>query len=282
MGFTAESRMSGLSGGGQVWVKGQVRGLCRGLQMTVRDRKGLDRYNDLYLWMIIPMAIMQIGIFRDYWGDLTENAWAVHIHYWTATLWYLFLILQPYYATRRQFDLHRTNGIIGFFLAGGVALTALSALHRDIVNAERSAQMRDVFGPFEPWFFYGVATVEIVMMSAFIFAVIQAVRNRRSVHDHAWWLISTVFIIMMPALGRGLGVLWAIVFGKDDPRQVIYPLYLTTAIIIALLFWAANRYGRVNHPATWLALGANLFNLLLEPLGKWEWLQGVLRLMIKG
>jgi hypothetical protein len=250
--------------------------------MTVRDRKGLDRYNDLYLWMIIPMAIMQIGIFRDYWGDLTENAWAVHIHYWTATLWYLFLILQPYYATRRQFDLHRTNGIIGFFLAGGVALTALSALHRDIVNAERSAQMRDVFGPFEPWFFYGVATVEIVMMSAFIFAVIQAVRNRRSVHDHAWWLISTVFIIMMPALGRGLGVLWAIVFGKDDPRQVIYPLYLTTAIIIALLFWAANRYGRVNHPATWLALGANLFNLLLEPLGKWEWLQGVLRLMIKG
>jgi hypothetical protein len=250
--------------------------------MTVRDRKGLDRYNDLYLWMIIPMAIMQIGIFRDYWGDLTENAWAVHIHYWTATLWYLFLILQPYYATRRQFDLHRTNGIIGFFLAGGVALTALSALHRDIVNAERSAQMRDVFGPFEPWFFYGVATVEIVMMSAFIFAVIQAVRNRRSVHDHAWWLISTVFIIMMPALGRGLGVLWATVFGKDDPRQVIYPLYLTTAIIIALLFWAANRYGRVNHAATWLALGANLFNLLLEPLGKWEWLQGVLRLMIKG
>ena len=37
--------------------------------MTVHDRRGLDRYNDLYLWMLIPMAIMQIGIFRDYWGD---------------------------------------------------------------------------------------------------------------------------------------------------------------------------------------------------------------------
>lgn len=249
--------------------------------MTVHDRRGLDRYNDLYLWMLIPMAIMQIGIFSDYWGDLTENAWAVHIHYWTATLWYLFLILQPYYASRRQFDLHRTNGIIGFFLAGGVALTALSALHRDMVSAELSARMRDQFGPFEPWFFYGVAAVEIVMMTAFIFAVIQAIRYRRSLHDHAWWLISTVFIIMMPALGRGVGVLWALIFGKDDPRQVMVPLYLTTAVIIALLFWAANRYGRVNHPATWLALGANLFNLLLEPLGKWEWLQGVLRMMIK-
>ncbi|HYD38556.1 MAG TPA: hypothetical protein VEA60_13150 [Allosphingosinicella sp.] len=62
--------------------------------MTVDDRRGLERYNDLYLWMIIPMAIMQAGIFRDYWGDRTDNAWAVHIHYWTATLWYVFRLLQ--------------------------------------------------------------------------------------------------------------------------------------------------------------------------------------------
>ena len=250
--------------------------------MNVDVQKGLNRYNSLYLWMLIPMAIMQIGIFRDYSGDLTENAWAVHIHYWTATLWYLFLILQPYLATSRQFERHRTYGIIGMFLAGGVALTALSALHRDIVNADRSAQMRDQFGPFEPWFFYGIAAVELVMMSAFIFAVIQAILHRRSLHDHAWWLISTVFIIMMPSLGRGVGVAWALIFGADDPGQVIYPLYVTTAVIIALLLWAAQRYGRFNHPATWLALGANLFNLFFEPLGKWEWLQGVLRMLIKG
>lgn len=249
--------------------------------MAVRDHEGLDRYKDLYLWMLIPMAIMQIGIFRDYWGDLTENAWAVHIHYWTATLWYLFLILQPYYAARRDFERHRTNGIIGFFLAGGVALTALSALHRDIANAALSARLRDQFGPFEPWFFYGIATVELVMMSAFIFAVIQSILRRRSLHDHAWWLISTVFIIMMPSLGRGLGVLWSFLFG-DGPGQATYPIYIATAFILALLFWAARRYGRFNHPATWLAVGANLFNLLFEPLGKWEWLQGVLKSMIHG
>jgi hypothetical protein len=120
------------------------------------------------------------------------------------------------------------------------------------------------------------------MMSAFIVAVIQSIRHRRSLQDHAWWLISTVFIIMMPSLGRGVGVLWAKISGQDDPGQVTYPLYLTTAIIIALLFWAAKRYGRINHPATWLALGANLFNLFFEPLGKWPWLQGFLRATIKG
>ena len=49
-----------------------------------------------------------------------------------------------------------------------------------------------------------------------------------------------------------------------------------------MIIWAANRYGRMNHPATWLAISVNLFNLLVEPFGKWEWLQGVLRMMIKG
>lgn len=250
--------------------------------MTVQDRKGLDRYRDLYLWMLIPMAIMQAGIFYDYWWDLTDNAWAVHVHYWTATLWYLFLISQPYLATHGQLPTHRTYGIIGIFLAGGVAFTALGALHRDIVSAERSAEMPERFGPFEPWFFYGVAAVELVMMTAFIFAVVQSIRYRRSVHEHSWWLISTVFIIMMPSLGRGVGVLWASLFGADDPGQIGVTLYITTAIIVALLLWAAQRYGRFNHPATYLALGANLFNLLAEPLGRSVWIQELLRAMIKG
>lgn len=232
--------------------------------------------------MLIPMVIMQAGIFYDYWWDLTDNAWAVHVHYWTATLWYLFLISQPYFATHGQLSTHRTYGIIGIFLAGGVAFTALGALHRDIVNADRSAQFPERFGPFEPWFFFGVAAVEFVMMSAFIVAVIQSIRHRKSLHDHAWWLVSTVFIIMMPSLGRGIGVLWLILFGADGAGAVTYPLYVTTAIILALLLWAARRYGRFNHPATWVAAGANLFNLLAEPLGRSEAVQVVLRMMIKG
>ena len=145
-----------------------------------------------------------------------------------------------------------------------------------------SARLRDQFGPFEPWFFYGIALVELVMMSAFIVAVIQSILHRRALHDHAWWLISTVFIIMMPSLGRGVGVLWANIFGSSDRGQLTWAIYITTAVILLLLFWAARRYGRFNHPATWLALGVNLFNLLFEPLGKWEWLQGVLTAAIKG
>lgn len=87
--------------------------------MGIRNQP-LSKYKTLYLWMMVPMVLMQLGIFRDYWGDFTENAWSVHIHYWSGTVWYFFLILQPYDATHGRLHRRRTNGMIGFFLAGGV------------------------------------------------------------------------------------------------------------------------------------------------------------------
>jgi len=233
--------------------------------------------------MIIPMVLMQLGIFMDYWGDFTENACSVHIHYFTGTLWYFYLIIQPYFATHGQLEKHRTNGIIGMFLAGGVCLTALSMLHRDIVTTENAQAMPDRFGPFQPWFFFGVAAVEIVMMTAFGFAVIMAIIRRKNLEDHAWWLISTVFLIMMPALGRGIQNVYVEFYSENWPNiNIMTPVYFTQLLIIFLLLLAAWKYGKLRHPATYLAVGVNLFVFVLEPLGRSEAVQSFLKAVIKG
>lgn len=243
----------------------------------------MAKYKSLHLWMLIPMVFMQFGIFRDYWGDFRENAWSVHVHYWTGSVWYLYLIIQPFYATHGLLAKHRTNGIIGMFLAGAVCLTALSMMHRDIVSAETSAKMREQFGPFEPWFFFGVAAVEIPMMLAFGFAVIKSVIHRKELENHAWWLIATVFIIMMPALGRGVQNVHIGIQAKNWPNvEIMSSIYLTEAIIIGLLLLGAAKYGKLKHPATWLAVAVNAFNLLLEPLGRSETVQLFLKTFIKG
>lgn len=233
------------------------------------------KYKTLHLWMLIPMAFMQWGIFKDYWGDFRENAWSVHVHYITGTIWYIYLIVQPWFATHGQMPRHRTNGIIGMFIAGGVCLTALSMMQRDLATAERSAAMPDQFGPFEPWFFYGVAAVEIVMMVAFGYAVIKSVIHRKQVENHAWWLISSVFLIMMPALGRGLQ--------RAMPNlPIMQPLFICEGLIILMILLAALKYNKLKHPATWLAVGVNLFNMLLEPLGRSEAVQEFLKSVVKG
>ena len=243
----------------------------------------MTKYKNLHLWMIIPMVIMQAGIFHDYWGDFSENAWSVHVHYITGTVWYLYLIIQPYFATHGQLARHRTNGIIGMFLAGAVCLTALSMLHRDIVNAENSLVRRDNFGPFEPWFFFGVAAVEIVMMTAFGFAVIKSIIHRKQLEDHSWWLISTVFIIMMPALGRGVQFVYIGMNSQHWPNvDIMSPLYIAEGMILAMLLFGAWKYDKLKHPATWLAVAVNVFNLFLEPIGKSESVQLFLKALIKG
>jgi len=243
----------------------------------------MSKYKNLHLWMIIPMVIMQAGIFHDYWGDFSENAWSVHVHYITGTVWYLYLIIQPYFATHGQLTRHRTNGIIGMFLAGAVCLTALSMLHRDIVNAENSLVRRDNFGPFEPWFFFGVAAVEIVMMTVFGFAVIKSIIHRKQLEDHSWWLISTVFIIMMPALGRGVQFVYIGMNSQHWPNvDIMSPLYIAEGMILAMLLFGAWKYDKLKHPATWLAVAVNVFNLFLEPIGKSESVQLFLKALIKG
>ena len=234
----------------------------------------MERYSNLHRWMFLPMVIMQLGIFTDYWGDFTLNAWSIHIHYWTGTLWYLYLIIQPYLATHGQMARHRTNGIVGMFLAGGVCFTALSMMSRDIGIARLAAEMPERFGPFEPWFFYGVISIEMPMILLFGNAVIQAILRRKNLADHAWWLVSSVFVIMFPALARGLQGL-AIAMDPDAMPDVdiMTPTYVAVGIIVALTLWAAKRYGRLRHPATYLAVGVNLYILLMEPLGRSEWLQ---------
>ena len=243
----------------------------------------MNKYKSLWKWMIIPMVIMQLGIFMDYWGDFSENAFSIHVHYWTGTAWYAFLIIQPYLVTHGQIERHRTNGMIGLFLAGGVCLSALSMMHRDIVSAQRSAVERETFGPFEPWFFYGVIVVEIVMMTAFGFAVIKSILHRKEIENHSWWLISTVFLIMMPALGRGVGLLWIVLNIQQMPNiDIMTSGYITQTIIIALTLGAAWKFGTFRHPATYLAIAVNVFILFLEPIGRSPGVQAVLRTVITG
>jgi hypothetical protein len=195
----------------------------------------------------------------------------------------LYLIIQPYFATHGQMARHRTNGIIGMFIAGAVCLTALSMMHRDIMSAEHSVIRRQDFGPFEPWFFFGVAAVEIVMMTAFGYAVIKSIIHRKQVEDHAWWLISTVFIIMMPALGRGVQFVYIGMNGQHWPNiDIMFPLYIAEGIILTMLLLGAWKYGKLKHPATWLAVAVNVFNLFVGPIGRSEAVQSFLKTLIKG
>jgi len=88
---------------------------------------------------------------------------------------------------------------------------------------------------------------------------------------------------MMPALGRGLGFVSFVLQSDRMPNvDIMPPLYITEVIIIGMLLLGAWKFNTLKHPATLLALAVNLFNCLLEPLGRSESVQMALRALIKG
>ena len=238
----------------------------------------MEKYKSLYKWMIIPMIVMQWGIFSFYWGDFADNPWSVHIHYWTATLWYIYLIIQPYLATHNKLKLHRTNGMVGMFLAGGVCFTAMSLFYRDINLAHLALEDPDKH--LAPWFSYGVVVVEFVMIVAFMYAVVRSIIHRKELENHAWWLISTVFLLMMPAVFRGVLVVWAMMVGFTSVN-VPGVIYQTSFIIIGLGLVAAWKYGKLRHPATYLIVGVNLFSCFIELIGSSKTIQVLLEAIVR-
>jgi hypothetical protein len=60
------------------------------------------------------------------------------------------------------------------------------------------------------------------------------------------------------------------------------PIYFTQFIIIGLVLFAAWKYDKLKHPATYLAVGVNIYTCFLEPLGRSEMIQTLLNTVIKG
>jgi len=49
-----------------------------------------------------------------------------------------------------------------------------------------------------------------------------------------------------------------------------------------MLLLGAWKYGKLKHPATWLAVAVNVFNFFLAPIGRSEAVQSFLKALMKG
>ncbi|MEQ8906966.1 hypothetical protein [Ekhidna sp.] len=237
----------------------------------------MEKYKNLHLWMILPLVIIQVGIFNFYWPKLTTTSWEFHIHYWLVTGWFILMIIQPYLIEKGKTSNHRTLGMIGFLIAGGIVFTSMSLLD---IPLKRAA----VYDPSRPGpplsFYYGTLVIELILGLLYGVAVIQAIRFRKKLNEHAWWMICSVFYLMMPALGRGMIVLWRalVPIEKLNPMMVALSAEL---IFIPLLILYAVRFGKVKHPATIIGLLTVLLRLLRVPIGSSEAIQNFLDGLIK-
>lgn len=227
--------------------------------------------------MIFPFVVVQLFIASDYWFEFLGAPWSIHVHVVTVFAWYILLITQPYLITKGGLANHRTVGILGFVIAGGVAFTAISMLPNTVGFGRFVEANPGVIMQFEPEFFYAIVISELILASAFLFAIYKAIVLRKSKNDHAAWLVSTAFIMLFPAIGRGVQNLSIKISGPESEnffaKIIVAPSIISAAIIIGLAMAVAARHSMLRHPAIRLAILVNLvpvitqsFPGLIEPL----------------
>jgi hypothetical protein len=237
----------------------------------------MERYHNLFVWMLIPFVVVQLGIFPYYWPKFTSVTWEIHIHYWLVTVWYGLLILQPYWIQHKQISNHKTWGIFGLVLAGGVIFTGYSLLDIPL----KIVASYDTSRPGPPVeFYYGTLVIEFLMMTAFVVAIAQCIRKRKIMDEHAWWLICGAFYMIAPALGRGMIVFWIQILSPENFTP-LFPLLSTEIIYLTLFTLFVYKFGRFNHLATYIGYSLVLIRLLRIPIGSSPAIQEFLHAFIK-
>lgn len=184
----------------------------------------MKKFKYLHLWLIIPFLITFFGFYFSYWSIFTEVPFYQHVHGLTATLWFLLIVLQPYLYQKSNMKMHRTLGIIGLFLAGGVVFSSLQIVPNNLkINISDPGQN------------YSFIFMDFVTLIGFSYAVILSILNKREIELHARFMISTVFWIMLPALTRLLYFPQIPIFGRPTPLTFKACLYLAGVIILIVL-----------------------------------------------
>ncbi|NER17645.1 hypothetical protein [Spongiivirga citrea] len=237
----------------------------------------MERFKKLHLWMLLPLVLMQVGIFNYYWPTFSSETWEIHIHFWLVTLWSFLLIIQPYLATTGKIANHRTVGIIGFLLAGGVIFTGFSLLDFPL----RLMEKLDPSSPGPPVaFYYGTLVVEAILMLAFAYAVLKSIVQRKELQNHSWWLICSIFYMMMPALGRGMIVFWRSILPPDKFNPMI--VFVSAEVIyIPLFVLFVYKFGKFKHLATIIGFFLVIVRVLRVPIGSSEMVQEFLKVLIR-
>lgn len=208
----------------------------------------------LYIWMLIPFLVMQIGIFPDYWPSFTRKGWGTHIHYFTASAWFVFLIMQPYLIKQGNVNKHRTNGMIGFFIAGGVIFSALALYPNDVRTAIEWEAENFNIGYLTANSFTSLLVAESVLIIAYAYAIIKSIMERKNVEEHAWWLMCSIYFIMMPTVGRGMFYVAEFFVGGEDAVKAWHVELPTTIVISGMAMIMIQHFKKWKHPASWLAI----------------------------
>lgn len=219
----------------------------------------MNIYPRAHYYLVIGLVIAIAGFVPSYWSrDLGEFRPSIHIHGIAATLWFLTLIVQPWFIKNGSIRTHRRYGIFALMNAVILVVTTAWILPGTLEIPFESANLAYMF------VYWDVAT-----LSLFVAFVCLAMKHRKNVQLHSRYMIATVFIPMLPALARGLFFYGVI----DSFISALYIGNALTLMVVTLLIIDDHKKGRLYAPYLSLYAVLAFFGVSIEVVGSAPWWQ---------
>lgn len=209
-------------------------------------------YKKAYLWVVFATLLTIPSFWRNYFGQLSEVGWELHFHAATATLWMILLAVQAWAAHRRdKLGLHRLLGRTSlFFFPIFFASAMLVVWSMANATAFGDSIIYEAHGE-------GLGAYDLLSVTGIGAFYYLALKERRSIHIHARWMIGTLFALIGPMLARLMAIPLFLAFGATHaPVDIFYAaLVLAHAIAFAIALWlwrGAPIAGK--QPMKWVAL----------------------------
>lgn len=220
----------------------------------------------LYWAFLLAFAVMLAGFWPSFAGMMGPLDPMRVVHGALAVTWMAMLVVQSWLIGRGHRRWHRWIGRTALVIVPALIVSAFVVIH-DMLgpNSHFSRELRLTLAWIDIW---------SLPLFGLLFAL--AIVYRRTLFLHSRFMASTVFIALIPALGRLYGMNIPALHGL---KAALDPSFLTVEIVLAGLALRDGLKGRWLTPwwVTLIALVAIELTMFHAP--NWPWFLGVARMM---
>ncbi len=226
-------------------------------------------YRRAWIGILVLLLLSVPAFWRAYWGTLATVPWQYHVHGISASLWLLLLIAQGWTIHHGRRAFHKTAGLASFalipvFAAGGLLVIGT---------------MANGVSPFYEMYGDRLAALDIISIAMFLWFAHEALRNRRNAGLHGGYMISTVFFLMAPTLGRLMPafVPGLTIRSMEEAHRFGYGLHVSHVIAFVFITWLYVAYPRARRPFVLTAAALAVQSIVFETVARTDAWDAVMR-----
>ena len=189
---------------------------------------------------LLAFLVTLLGFWPSFFSNPAQNDPAHVIHGVFATGWMGILMLQAWLMAKGRVRLHHGIGRASVVWVIGLVLTAINMVH--IMIANRGAHAL----PMDLRLTLGFIDLMSLILFTGFYAAAVVCAFRRDIWHHKRWMVATVIVALVPAVGRIFAIYVPGIQGLSGALPPAF--YSIAAVLMGLITWDQWREKRLSMP----------------------------------